>query len=252
MDLGLQGKKAIVTGGKRGLGFAIADTLAAEGADVAICARDADGVAAAVATLSERGTTVVGEAVDVADGAAYAAWLAAAAEALGGCDVLVHNVSASSGRGEEQWTKNLQLDVLGLVRAADVLVPVMAAGGGGSIVCLSSIAAQEEFAGPGPFGPMKAAMVAYANNLAQAHAAKGIRVNVVSPGPVFFEGGNWDVIKTHMAAFYEATVDKMPIKRLGDPQEIANAVAFLASPAASLITGTNLVIDGGFTKRIKF
>jgi NAD(P)-dependent dehydrogenase (short-subunit alcohol dehydrogenase family) len=115
-----------------------------------------------------------------------------------------------------------------------------------------TIAAQEEFAGPGSFGPMKAAMTAYASNLSQSLAPKGIRVNIVSPGPVFFEGGNWDTIKTHMTAFYDATVAKMPLKRLGDPREIANAIAFLASPAASLITGANLVIDGGYTKRIKF
>jgi 3-oxoacyl-[acyl-carrier protein] reductase len=142
--------------------------------------------------------------------------------------------------------------VFGLVRAGEVLVPVMEQRGGGSIVCLSSIAAQEEFAGLGSFGPMKAAMTAYANNLAQSVASKGIRVNVVSPGPVFFEGGNWDTIKTHMTAFYDTVVNKMPIKRLGHPQEVANAVVFLASPAASLVTGTNLVIDGGYTKRIKF
>lgn len=252
MDLGLKGKKAIVTGGKRGLGFAIADTLAAEGCDVAICARDAAGVDEAVSRLAAHGTTVIGREVDAADGEAYKAWLASAIDELGGVDVFIHNVSGASGRGEAQWVKNLDLDVLGLVRAADVVVPAMVAGGGGSIVCLSSIAAQEEFAGPSSFGAMKAAMTAYANNLAQQVAGKGVRVNIVSPGPVFFEGGNWDTIKTHMAAFYDATVEKMPLGRLGDPQEIANAVAFLASPAASLVTGANLVIDGGYTKRIKF
>ena len=167
-------------------------------------------------------------------------------------DIFIHNMSAASGRGEQAWVNNLNLDVLGLVRAQEVIAPAMEAGGGGAIVCLSSIAAQEEFAGPGSFGPMKAAMTAYANNLSQSLAPKGIRVNIVSPGPVFFEGGNWDTIKTHMTAFYEATVAKMPLKRLGDPREIANAIAFLASPAASLITGANLVIDGGYTKRIKF
>ncbi len=148
--------------------------------------------------------------------------------------------------------KNLDLDVLGLVRAQEVLAPIMEAGGGGSIVCLSTIAAQEEFAGPGSFGPMKAAMTAYANNLAQSLAGKNIRVNIVSPGPVYFDGGNWDTIKTHMEDFYKATVAKMPIKRLGEPQEVANVVAFLASPAASLVTGSNVTVDGGYTKRIKF
>lgn len=250
MDLGLAGKKAIVTGGKRGLGLATAQLLAEEGCDVAICARG--DVSEAVATLSATGRKVYGEGVDVADADAYKGWLAKAAEQLGGVDVFVHNVSGASGRGEGAWINNLNLDVFGLTRAQEVLVPIMEAGGGGSIVCLSSIAAQEEFAGPGNFGPMKAAMVAYANNLAQAVASKGIRVNIVSPGPVFFEGGNWDTIKQNMTAFYDTIVGKMPIKRLGDPREIANAIAFLASPAASLITGANLVIDGGYTKRIKF
>lgn len=250
MDLGLTGKKAIVTGGKRGLGLATAQLLAREGCDVAICARG--DVSEAVASIAQHGTKAYGEGIDATDGQLYKDWLARACEQLGGCDIFIHNMSGASGRGEEQWLKNLNLDVLGLVRAAEVIAPVMEAGEGGSIVCLSSIAAQEEFAGPGAFGPMKAAMVAYASNLSQSLASKGIRVNMVSPGPVFFEGGNWDVIKQNMADFYNTIVNKMPVKRLGDPNEIANAVAFLASPAASLITGANLVIDGGYTKRINF
>ena len=250
MDLGLSGKKAIITGGKRGLGFATATLLAQEGCDVAICARG--DVSEAVAALGSYGTRAFGAGIDAADADAYKAWLKEAIEQLGGCDIFVHNVSAASGRGEQAWIDNLNLDVLGLVRAQSAIVPAMEAAGGGSIVCMSTIAAQEEIAGPGSFGPMKAAMTAYAANLSQALAPKGIRVNVVSPGPVFFEGGNWDTIKTHMESFYDATIAKMPIKRLGQPNEVANAIAFLASPAASLITGANLVIDGGYTKRIKF
>jgi 3-oxoacyl-[acyl-carrier protein] reductase len=250
MDLGLKGKKAIVTGGKRGLGFATASLLADEGCDVAICARgDVD---EAVAALSSKGVKAYGEGIDAADADAYKAWLAKAVEQLGGVDVFVHNMSAASGRGEESWVNNLNLDIFGLTRAVEVLGEPLSAGDGGAIVCLSSIAAQEEFAGPGSFGPMKAAMTAYANNLAQQMAPKGVRVNIVSPGPVYFEGGNWDRIKTHMESFYDATVAKMPLKRLGSPSEVANTVVFLASPAASLITGGNVVIDGGYTKRIKF
>ncbi len=250
MDLGLAGKKAIVTGGKRGLGLAAADVLAEEGADVAICARG--DVSEALEHLRRHGHTAIGAGVDATDADAYTAWLQSAVDELGGCDVFIHNVSAASGKGEDGWRANLELDVFGLTRAQKVIVPAMEAAGGGAIVCLSSIAAQEEFAGPGSFGPMKAAMTAYANNLAQALAPKNIRVNVVSPGPVFFEGGNWDTIKQHMSAFFDATVQKMPMKRLGDPREVANTIAFLASPAASLITGANVTIDGGYTKRIKF
>ena len=250
MDLGLKGKKAIVTGGKRGLGLATAQLLAKEGCDVAICARG--DVSEAVASIAALGVKAYGEGIDAADGDAYKTWLAKAAEQLGGCDIFVHNMSGASGRGEEQWVKNLNLDVLGLVRSNEVLAPIMEANGGGSIVCLSTIAAQEEFAGPGSFGAMKAAMVAYASNISQTLAPKGIRVNIVSPGPVFFEGGNWDTIKQNMGDFYNMIVNKMPIKRLGDPSEVANTIVFLASPAASLITGANVVIDGGFTKRINF
>ncbi len=250
MDLGLRGKKAIVTGGKRGLGFAIATLLAKEGADIAICARG--DVSESVAALSAHGTKVVGAGIDASNGEEYKAWLKTATDQLGGCDIFIHNMSGASGRGEEQWTKNLELDVLGLVRAQEVLAPIMEAGGGGSIVCLSTIAAQEEFAGPGSFGAMKAAMTAYANNLAQSLAGKKIRVNIVSPGPVYFDGGNWDTIKQNMEDFYNSIVAKMPIKRLGEPQEVANVVAFLASPAASLVTGSNVTVDGGYTKRIKY
>ena len=252
MDLGLAGRKAIVTGGKRGLGYAIAEVLCEEGCDVAICARDDEGVNHAVARLADKGTRVFGAAVDASDADAYKAWIDTAIGQLGGLDVFVHNISGASGRGEEQWTKNLQLDVLGLTRAIEAIGPAFEDAGGGSIVALSSIAAQEEFAGPGSFGPMKAAMVAVANNYAQALAGKGVRINIVSPGPVEFEGGNWATIKSVREDFYNMIVEKMPLKRMGDPREIANAVVFLASPAASLITGANVVIDGGYTKRIKF
>lgn len=253
------GKRVIVTGGKRGIGYAIAATFVREGASVAICARDDAAVATAVAHLKEQAPehgdlrpVITGAAVDLSDKAAYQAWLAAAVEELGGLDVFVHNASASAGRGEEGWRNNLELDVLGLVRAEKVVIPALEAAGGGAIVCLSSIAAQEEFAGPGSYGPMKAAMVAYANNLGQAQASKGIRVNIVSPGPVFFEGGNWDVIKQHMPALFDQIQGRMPTQELGDPQQIADIVAFLASPRATLVTGANVVADGGFTKRIKF
>ena len=233
MDLGLKGKKAIVTGGKRGLGLATAQLLAQEGCDVAICARG--DVSEAVASIAKLGVKAYGEGIDAADGDAYKGWLAKASEQLGGCDIFVHNMSGASGRGEEQWVKNLNLDVLGLVRAAEALAPVMEAGGGGSIVCLSSIAAQEEFAGPGSFGPMKAAMVAYASNLSQSLAPKGIRVNMVSPGQLDNSIDLPD--EAHLPHL-------IPLGRAGTPDDVARAVRYLMG--ADYVTGANIDVAGGY------
>src|SRR5262249_4145716 len=158
---------------------------------------------------------VFGAGVDATDADAYKGWIDTAIGQLGGLDVFVHNISAAAGRGEEQWTKNLQLDVLGLTRGIEATTAAFEDAGVGSIADLSSIAAQEEVAGPGSFGPMKAAMVAVANNHAQALAGKGIRINVVSPGPVYFEGGNWAAVKDAREDYFNMIVDKMPIKRMG-------------------------------------
>ena len=251
MDLGLKGKKAVVTGGTRGIGRAIAEALAAEGVDVAVCARHANDVDETVAALKARGVNACGAAVDISQGEAYQAWIAAAGTELGGIDIFVANVSAGGGMGEDAWRANFETDLLGTTRGIDAALPALKASGAGSIVVISSTAAVETFIAPQPYNAIKAALITHAKQLSQALAADGIRVNCVSPGPVYFPGGAWEYIQNNVADLYNSTLAQIPRGSMGTPAEVANAVVFLASPAASLITGVNLIADGGFTKRVQ-
>lgn len=253
MELGLRGKKAIVTGATKGIGRAIVDLLAAEGCDIALCARSQDEVDEAVRAIGKLGVNAVGGAVNVRDGDAYKAWLEKAATELGGCDVFVPNVSAGGGMdSEKNWWKNFEVDVLHTVRGCEALLPRLEASGQGSIVVISSTNALETFYVPMAYNAMKAALVTYAKQLSQFVGRKNIRVNSVCPGPIYFEGGAWEMIKSTNPKMYEATLRAMPNGRFGAPDEIARVVAFLASPAASIITGANVVADNGFTKRVQY
>ena len=252
MDLGLEGKKAIVTGASRGIGRAIAFALADEGVDLAICGRTAAGLEAAKKELEKKGVKVFSQAVDVGDGAALKAFVAASAEALGGIDILVSNPSGGNGTDEKAWKANFEVDLMGAVRSVDAAIPHLVKSGTGSVIFIGTTAAVETFMGPTSYNAIKAALITHANGLSQALGPKGVRVNTVSPGPIFIEGGAWDTIKQHMKPMYESTLKACPNGRLGTAEEVANAVVFLASQAASLITGVNLIVDGGFTKRVNF
>jgi NAD(P)-dependent dehydrogenase (short-subunit alcohol dehydrogenase family) len=253
VDLGLQGKKAIIVGAARGIGMAVAETLAREGCDLAITARSEDGVKDAVASLKRYGTNVVGKAANVKKADDYKAWLAWALEALGGCDVLIPISSAGGGMGSEKyWTNAFEVDVMGPVRAVEAVLPAMTEQKSGSIVLIATTSAAEAMGGPQAYNAMKASLVTWGKQLALFHGKDGIRVNVVSPGPVEFEGGNWDMIKGTMEKFYQSQLRQQPSGRLGTPEEIARAIVFLASPAASWCNGSHLVVDGGFTNRTHF
>jgi len=252
MDLGLHGKKALITGGSRGIGRAIAEALAAEGCDLAICSRGADGVEAARKSLESRGVRVYAKAVDVGDKAALEGFVADAIEELGGLDTLVSNPSGGNGVDEAAWKGNFDVDLMGAVRSVNAAVPALAKSDCGSITFISSTAAVETFMGPTSYNAIKAALITHANGLSQALAPRGIRVNTVSPGPIMIEGGAWDMIKTHNAAMYEGTLKQIPIGALGTAAQVADAVVFLASPRSAFTTGVNFVIDGGFTKRVNF
>jgi 3-oxoacyl-[acyl-carrier protein] reductase len=252
MDLGLSGKKIIVNGGARGIGRRIVEMAVAEGANVAFFSRHEALVSEVLKALGGKGPKVIGETLDMSDAEAYVAWLKGAAERLEGCDVFVHTASSSGAGATGDWELGFTLDVMGAVRGCETLEPYLEASGSGSVVMMSSTAAVETFIRPQAFNAMKAALVTYASQLSQAWGPKKIRVNTVTPGPVEFAGGNWEKIKAAMRPFYDAQQGTIPLGRLGSPDDVAPAVLFLASPLAGYITGANLVIDGGYTKRVQF
>jgi 3-oxoacyl-[acyl-carrier protein] reductase len=252
MDLGLSGKKAIVTGSTKGIGRAIAEMLLDEGASVAICARDADGVAAAVAELSSRGT-VWGRAVDAADSESLTSFIAEATEALGGLDVYVHNTSGKPAKTLEAWQNNFDIDLMALVVGAGAAADALAAGDGGALISIGTSAVGEHFAsGANSYSAFKAAVTNWTLGQAQVLGARGIRCNVVSPGPIWVEGGDWNRVKDAKPEFFAATEAAHPVGHIGDVGDVAKAVVFLASPAAKHINGANLTVDGGFMKRVNY
>lgn len=252
MDLGLKGLKAVVTGGTKGIGRAIAQTLAAEGAHVAFCARNAEEVAQAVKDFSGYGVKISGRAVDVADGPALAAWVNDVAAEFGGIDIVVANVSALAiATDEAAWQRGFEVDMMGTVRLVNAAMPHLEQSSKASIVTISSVSGREIDFASGPYGAFKAAIVHYTQGLAYHLAGKGIRANTVSPGNTYFPGGVWSQIETGNPDFFKMALGMNPTGRMGTPQEMANAAAFLASPAASFITGTNLVVDGALTKGVQ-
>lgn len=251
MDLGLSGKRALVTGATKGIGRAIAETLLDEGASVAICARDADGVAKAVEELSSRGT-VVGAAVNAGDAESLRAFVASSIEQLGGLDIYVHNTSGKGAKSFEAWKNNFDIDMMALIHGADAAKAALA-DGGGALISIGTTASGEHFAGgSNSYSAFKAAATQWTLGQAQVLGAQGIRCNVVSPGPIWVDGGDWNRIKDNMAAFYESAQKTHPGGDLGSVTDVANAVAFLASPAAKHINGVNLTVDGGFMKRVNY
>jgi len=251
MDLGLEGKRALVTGSTKGIGRAVAETLLAEGASVAICARTAEDVDKAVAELSSKGT-VVGAAVDAGDLDSLTAWVTSSGEQLGGIDIYVHNTSGKPARKLEDWSRNFTIDLMSLVHGVNAATAALA-DGGGSVISIGTTATAEHFAsGSNSYSAFKAAVTNWTLGQAQVLGPKGIRCNVVSPGPIFIEGGDWDMIRNNMAPFYEATEKGHPGGQLGVAQDVADAVAFLASERAKHVNGVNLTVDGGFLKRVDY
>ena len=245
MHISFTRRRVLVAGGSRGIGRSIALGFAAAGADVAICARGVERLRQTEAELRNLGATVHAGACDLADAAAVAGWVDDDARALGGVDVLVNNASAFARSDDEAaWGASLDVDLMASVRASRAALPWMEESGG-SIVHVVSISGLGPSARTPAYGAAKAALIQYAATQAAALAARRIRVNCVAPGSIEFPGGVWDEARRNRPEFYESILRSIPSGRMGRPEEVAQAVLFLASDLASWITGQTLVVDGG-------
>lgn len=252
MDLGLTGRNCIVLGASRGIGRAIAQGLATEGARLALCARDATTLDEFAATLRAAGTTVHAEPCDIGDPSALARFLDGAHAALGGTDVLVANASALAGGPDlAAWEAAIRVDLLATVRACEHVRPWLAVRGG-AILIVSSISGLETNPMPDyAYTTIKAALNAYTKKLSSQLAPQGVRVNAVAPGAIYFEGGFWDKVKREQQWLYDAVVKTIPSGRYGTPEEVADAAVYLVSARASWVTGECLVVDGGQLKAMR-
>jgi len=249
MKLELEGRIALVSGASRGIGFAIAKALAAEGAKVALAARGLDGLKAAA---SEIGGDVSVHAADVTDPAAAAALTHDVEQRWGRIDILVCNAGsgASVPPGKEtaaEWRRVLDLNLFAATNMIEAVRPVMSHGSGDrAVVCVSSICGLAALGAPVTYSAAKAALNATVRGLARPLALEGIRVNAVAPGNILFEGGTWARrIAENKSAVDEMLAREVSLRRMGKPEEIADVVAFLASPRAAFVTGTVVVADGG-------
>ncbi|MCY3622065.1 MAG: SDR family oxidoreductase [Gammaproteobacteria bacterium] len=253
MNLGLHGLRALVTGGSRGIGRAVVQVLAEENCQVAFCARTPRAVAAAESDLRQQGLAVSGAVVDITDDPAVEAWTKTCADCMGGIDILVANAGAVANKPElSAWQAGFETDVMGTVRTVEQAIPFLRESNAASVVVMSSVAALEIYAGERPYNAIQATLTAYAGGLAQRLAPDGIRANTVSPGAIIFPGSVWERAQVDQPGIYNEILSRTALNRLGTAHEVATAVAFLSSPAAAYVTGSNFVIDGGLTKRVHY
>ncbi len=245
MQLDLQGRNAIVAGGSRGIGRAIALAFARAGANVSICARGETALHTAAAELGGLGRAVHHMSCDLGDGAAVSRYIEAAADALGGIDILVNNASGfGSSDDEAGWAASINVDLLSTVRASRAALPYLEKSKG-SILNISSTAGLKHSARNPPYGAVKAALIQYTLSQAAALAAQHIRVNCIAPGSIEFPGGSWEKRKTTDPKLYHAVLSRIRFGRLGTPEEVAHVALFLSSSAASWVTGQTIAVDGG-------
>ncbi len=249
MDLGLQGRVALVSGATRGIGREIARTLIDEGARLAICARGREGLDAAAEELQAAGGEVFAAPCDVRKRGEVEAFVDGAANALGGIDILINNVGGSAGgtlleSSDEEWEETFQLNVFHAVRTTRAALPHMQKRGGGAVVIITSISGAK----PAPraqYGSAKAAENFLAGALALELAESNVRVNAVAPGSIYFSGGGWQRFhREHAERFDDFVRREFPAQRLGSPQEVADVVAFLVSDRARWINGAVIPVDG--------
>lgn len=246
MKIDIAGKRAIVAGGSRGIGRAIALAFAEAGAGVSICARGAEALAATRDELARFGGIAHSAVCDLSDEAAIPRYIEEAAGALGGIDILVNNASGFGSTDDEAgWAASISVDLLATVRATRAAWPFLVKSEAGAVLNISSISGFRASVRTPPYGAVKAAILEYTLTQAATFARQGIRVNCIAPGSVEFPGGTWARVKASNPDLYGRILGSIPFGRLGRPEEIAQVALFLCSPLAGWVTGQNIAVDGG-------
>jgi NAD(P)-dependent dehydrogenase (short-subunit alcohol dehydrogenase family) len=255
MKLKMNGLKAIVTGGSRGIGKAVVDNFVEEDMKIATCSRGEQSLAEAAKSWQHSKYPVYTKPLDVTNEADYAKWFEDAVEHLGGLDVLVSNVSTlTTASGVDEWKARFDVDLMQHVRLTQMAVPFLKKSQSPSVVFVASIASVLAKISPNEieYGAVKAALTSYAMKMANQLGEFNIRVNVVSPGPILHEQGHWAMMKKAQPEFFNYVASLSAFNRLGTPQEVADPITFLSSPRASNLTAVNLRIDGGTVKTVNF
>ena len=246
MEFNLDGKGVIVTGGSRGIGFAIANAFAAEGANVSICGRTQGSLDAAKKKLNLHGSKIHTATCDVSISASLKSYINTAESTIGGLHVLVNNPSGFGRTDDDDgWQKSIDVDLMATLRASWQVIPMLKKSGGGAIIHISTISALTESMRTPPYGAIKAAVNHYTVTQAKSLAPEGIRVNAICPGSIYFEGGVWDDAKQNNRTLYDSIEASIPAGRYGTPEEIATVAVFLGSEAGRWVTGQAIAVDGG-------
>lgn len=248
MDLGLTGKRAVITGATRGIGLSIARCLAAEGCHVSICGRSESSMHAALDTLKQYGVSVIGQLLDIGCKEDVKQWIQNTKVEFGGIDIFISNVSAQSF----DWEESYNIDIRSCVDTINTILPHLEESKSAAIVAIASQAAMMSVPSYKPYSAMKAALISYMSSLSRELAPKGIRVNTVSPSEIYFKGGFWERMQTESPELYSKAQQRNIMGRLGTDVEVAKAVTFLASSAASFISGANLMVDGASREYVQF
>lgn len=255
MNLELAGTCALVTGGSRGIGRATVKLLAEEGCNVEFCARTESRVNDTEAALTAIGHSVKGTAVNLSVAKAAGNWARDAISRLGGLDVIVANASAMATGTDDAWEQNYRVEIAGLNELVLIAKPHLKESaerrGDAAIVAIGSTSALSATT-IDAYGAIKAALIYSVKGLSRILIKDGIRVNMVSPGPVYSEGGIWDKVRADNPETFADKIAQIPLGRMGTPEEIANTVAFLCSPRARYVVGTNIIVDGGRSDRPQY